>query len=468
MVGHRLPARPEGGPPPCRRKEARAREGSDSGDSEPAGEAAKRARHAAEPAVDSGTVPSGSRAEKEIEEGSVDDEGGMRKGRKRRPCADRAQGEEIEERRIVLDAIKRADPAVKPAVDSGTLPTGSRVEKEIEEGSVDDVEAENIEKDPHHMHMNFIARDVKTGLEKTFFAELFMFNDVDDGNSGYVTTACEIIDCNSSGGLRMKGFPDGKFPPDYYDGENCYSCTERIKHPPGTVYRAGLDVLGYVHALDSVQPELLISVLAVTELVLHYFDQKIAGVLQLINLSCELMGLGEYKPALWRFTWKDRFIDDQHGKPASVLAACKDQTGLGDLAAKDAILKKDPVWSKKTKVHRCFHMIKERGAVTVATKANPQETQVSYKVRRYEGFEMGTEGAINASLKQFMRVGHMVGVFPVESRSWTSSSCGGWEDVSRGFGYFSEEWDAAIMNKNEFDMDTDMTEKEGNGVRHRG
>jgi hypothetical protein len=47
MVGHRLPARPEGGPPPFRRKEARAREGSDSGDSEPAGEAVKRARRAA-------------------------------------------------------------------------------------------------------------------------------------------------------------------------------------------------------------------------------------------------------------------------------------------------------------------------------------------------------------------------------------------------------------------------------------
>ena len=38
------------------------------------------------------------------------------------------------------------DSCSKPVVDSGTLPTGSRVEKEIEEGSVDDVEAENIEK----------------------------------------------------------------------------------------------------------------------------------------------------------------------------------------------------------------------------------------------------------------------------------------------------------------------------------
>ena len=38
------------------------------------------------------------------------------------------------------------DSCSKPVVDSGTLRTGSRVEKEIEEGSVDDVEAENIEK----------------------------------------------------------------------------------------------------------------------------------------------------------------------------------------------------------------------------------------------------------------------------------------------------------------------------------
>ncbi|XP_025818423.1 uncharacterized protein LOC112894820 isoform X2 [Panicum hallii] len=58
MVGHRLPARPEGGPPPFRRKEARAREGSDSGDSEPAGEAVKRARRAA-----SETAPTSSLAE---------------------------------------------------------------------------------------------------------------------------------------------------------------------------------------------------------------------------------------------------------------------------------------------------------------------------------------------------------------------------------------------------------------------
>jgi hypothetical protein len=30
-----------------------------------------------------------------------------------------------------------------------------------------------------------------------------MFNDVDDGNSGYVTTACEIVDGNSSGKLLL-------------------------------------------------------------------------------------------------------------------------------------------------------------------------------------------------------------------------------------------------------------------------
>ncbi|KAF8661586.1 hypothetical protein HU200_057008 [Digitaria exilis] len=100
--------------------------------------------------------------------------------------------------------------------------------------------------DPYHMHMNFMAQDVKTGLEKTFFAELCMFNDVDDGNSGFVATACEIVDGNSEGGRRIKHiFKDGKFPPDYYDAENCYACAERIKHPPGACYRAGHDVLGY-------------------------------------------------------------------------------------------------------------------------------------------------------------------------------------------------------------------------------
>lgn len=57
--------------------------------------------------------------------------------------------------------------------------------------------------DPHHTHMNFMALDVKTGLEKTFFAELCMFNDVDDGNSGFVATACEIVDGNSAGGRRI-------------------------------------------------------------------------------------------------------------------------------------------------------------------------------------------------------------------------------------------------------------------------
>lgn len=50
----------------------------------------------------------------------------------------------------------------------------------------------------------------------------------------------------SSGGRRIKDiFTDGKFPPDYYDAENCYACGERIKHPPGACYRAGHDVLGY-------------------------------------------------------------------------------------------------------------------------------------------------------------------------------------------------------------------------------
>ena len=55
-----------------------------------------------------------------------------------------------------------------------------------------------------------------------------------------------LLFCFVSGGLRIKGvFRDGKFPPDYYDGENCYACAERIKHPPGAAYRAGHDVLGY-------------------------------------------------------------------------------------------------------------------------------------------------------------------------------------------------------------------------------
>ncbi|CAO2174115.1 unnamed protein product [Urochloa humidicola] len=202
-------------------------------------------------------------------------------------------------------ASKQAQPPAeaKPpvGVDASAMPSKS-LEKEIEEGSVDDTEIEDIErvygwpiekqlpfyrrlykkranmalalyhrnhpdeqyqfakvrlnevysfieyrlKDPDHMHMNFVALNIKTGLEKLFFAELCMLNDVNDANSGFVAIACKIIDGNCAGGRRNKCiFKDGKFPPDYYDGENCYACGEKIRHPPGCYYRAGHDVLGY-------------------------------------------------------------------------------------------------------------------------------------------------------------------------------------------------------------------------------
>ncbi|CAO2198418.1 unnamed protein product, partial [Urochloa humidicola] len=202
-------------------------------------------------------------------------------------------------------ASKQAQPPAeaKPpvGVDASAVPSKS-LDKEIEEGSVDDTEIEDIErvygwpiekqlpfyrrlykkranmalalyhrkhpdeqyqflkvrlnevysfieyrlKDPDHMHMNFVALNINTGLEKLFFAELCMLNDVYDANSGLVAIACEIIDGNCGGGRRNKCiFKDGKFPPDYYDGENCYACGEKIRHPPGCYYRAGHDVLGY-------------------------------------------------------------------------------------------------------------------------------------------------------------------------------------------------------------------------------
>jgi hypothetical protein len=60
-----------------------------------------------EPAVDSETLPSGSRVEKEIEEGNADDEGGVRKERERRRGQRARSG-----RKIVRAAIKRAHRAV--------------------------------------------------------------------------------------------------------------------------------------------------------------------------------------------------------------------------------------------------------------------------------------------------------------------------------------------------------------------
>ncbi|TVU22491.1 hypothetical protein EJB05_32190 [Eragrostis curvula] len=104
---------------------------------------------------------------------------------------------------------------------------------------------------PFNTHMNFMALDVNTGLEKLFFAELCMSNDCNDGNSGYVAVTCEIVDDNSASGRKDKGFfPEGKYPPDYYDGENCYACSERIKHPPGASYRAGHDVFEYGYGVE--------------------------------------------------------------------------------------------------------------------------------------------------------------------------------------------------------------------------
>ncbi|KAF8724123.1 hypothetical protein HU200_021138 [Digitaria exilis] len=195
MVGHRLAARPPG-----RRTAAASAEGGVSKerkrrtDRKRAGEAIKRAHRAAEPVADSGTVPSGSNVEKVIEEGSVDDA--------EAEYLEKAFAWPIEKQFMVYRRLykKRANMAL-------VLYHKNHPEEQYQFLRVRLNEVYSfIEyrlQDPYHMHMNFMAQDVKTGLEKTFFAELCMFNDVDDGNSGFVATACEIVDGNSEGKLLL-------------------------------------------------------------------------------------------------------------------------------------------------------------------------------------------------------------------------------------------------------------------------
>ncbi|KAL6627126.1 hypothetical protein ACP70R_030852 [Stipagrostis hirtigluma subsp. patula] len=91
-----------------------------------------------------------------------------------------------------------------------------------------------------YLHMNFKAKNTTTGSEHVFFAELAFDSDVSDKYGRYRTNTCSIVDDNCVGNrggrkhmLSIEDDPEG------YDEDNCYVCSEKIKHPAGSSYKGG-------------------------------------------------------------------------------------------------------------------------------------------------------------------------------------------------------------------------------------